>query len=158
MQQFKRSSIHFPWHHLTVFFLSLLVLVAGVGGLALLVLDGSMRSDVASALGFTLWALVLALLLSVGAYGLLLLAGRIDSSQRFAPTSDRAEEGWTALLLAALGGLWVLVIFIWMSPGPHNNLWVLIWLLASIALGFASTRRLLVRALARFLGPKRLDE
>src|SRR5579883_2037627 len=149
MQQFKRSSIHFPWHHLTVFFLSLLVLVAGVGGLALLVLDGSMRSDVAFALGFALWALVLALLL---------LAGRIDSSQRFAPTSDRAEEGWTALLLAALGGLWVLVIFIWMSPGPHNNLWVLIWLLASIALGFASTRRLLVRALARFLGPKRLDQ
>jgi hypothetical protein len=158
MQQFKRSSVHFPWHHLTVFFLSLLALVAGVGGLALLVLDGSMRSDVARALGFALWALLLALLVGVGAYGLLLLAGRIDSSRRFAPTSDRAEEGWSALLLAALGGLWVVMIFIWMSPSPHNDLLVLIWLLASIALGFASIRRLLVRALVRLLGPKHLEQ
>lgn len=154
MQQFKHSPLHLSWHHLGIIFLSLLALVGGVGGLALLVLGGSLRDDVAQALDIALWTLLLTLLLAVGAYGALLLAGRIDSLQRFAPARDQAEEGWTALLLAALGGIWVLVIFIWMSPGPHSDLWVLLWLLASVALGFASIRRLLVRALVRLFGPK----
>ncbi len=124
-----------------------------MGGLALLILGGSLQDNAAQGLGISLWAVLAALALGLGAYGVLLLAGRIQTRHWFASARTQTEEGWTALLLAALGGIWLVVVGIWMLPGQHSGLWVLIWLLASFSLGFTAIRRLLVRALIHFLGP-----
>ena len=153
MLQFKHSSLHLSWHTLAVILGCLFVIVASAGGLALLVL-GSLDALVVQALGFALWVLLALLVLGVGSYGVLVLRGQTHSLHRFAPASDRAEEGWSALLLAALGAIWLLVVRIWMTPGPHSNLWILLWLVASVALGFAGIRHGLVRLLVRVFGPR----
>jgi hypothetical protein len=159
MQQFKHPPLfHLPWHLLIILFLWLLVGGTALGGFALLILGSDLRDVVVQALSLLLWSLLLALMLGVGGYGLLLLAGRARSFQRFAPKSSRAEEGWTALLLAAFGGIWLLVIQVWMQPGPHSDLWIIIWLLSMIILGFASIRRAVVHALIRLFGPRSSPE
>jgi len=159
MQQFKHPSLFpLPWHVLILLFLWLLVGGTALGGFALLILGASLRDLVVQALSLMLWSLLLALVLGVGGYGLLLLTGRIRSFGRFAPKRSRAEEGWTALLLAVFGGIWLLVIRVWMQPGPHSDLWIVLWLLSMFVLGFASIRRALVHALARLFGPKRIPE
>lgn len=155
MQQFKQPPLfHLPWHLLTILFLWLLVGGAALGGFALLILGGDLRDVVVQALSLALWSLLLALMLGVGGYGVLLLAGRTRSLHRFAPKSSRAEEGWTALLLAAFGGIWLLVIQVWMQPGAHSDLWIIVWLLSMVVLGFASIRRALVHMLIRLFGPR----
>jgi len=154
MQPSKHAPVHLSRHHLAIIVLSLLAVVGGLGGLALLILNGSQQDAAAQNLGIALWAALAVLALGLGAYGVLLLAGRIHALHWFASARSQAEEGWTALLLAALGGIWLLVVGVWMQPGQHSGFWVLVWLLASFSLGFTSTRRLLVRALIHFFGPR----
>ena len=60
----------------------------------------------------------------------------------------------SSLLQAACSGLWLLVPQVWMQPGPHSDLWVIIWLLKLGVLGSASIRRALVHALIGRFGPR----
>ena len=60
----------------------------------------------------------------------------------------------SSLLQAAFSNLWLLVIQVWMQPGPHSDLWVIIWLLSLGVLGSASIRRALVHALIGLFGPR----
>ncbi len=155
MQQLKCSALlRFSRRHLSLMLLGLLIGTALLVGLALLVLAGHETRSSEPALLLALWSLLLMLPLGIGGYGALVLAGRVRSLQRFAPQQDRAEEGWTALLLAVLSGIWLLVIRIWLQPGPHSEWWIALWLLATAVLGLASLRRALVQALIRLLGPK----
>ncbi len=153
MQQFKRSPLQLSWHHLAIIALFLMVIVC-IGAFISVFLGGTLHQAIVEALGLVLWSLLVTLVLGVGAYGALLLAGRVHSLRRFAPASSRAEEGWHAILLAALAAIWLLVVRVWMLPGPHSDLWVALWLLSSVALGFTSSRRALVRALIRCFGPR----
>src|ERR1051326_7758253 len=86
---------------------------------------------------------------ALGGFAVLILGGELRDVVVQALSLMRSS-----LLQAAFGDLWLLVIQVWMQPGLHSDLWVIIWLLSLGVLGSALIRRALVHALIGLFGPR----